>query len=307
MFDGGSMMRFRPTPVSPGTGWFTREGEEHKLVGRDGKDRPYTVLARCCGRCGGAGGSEKWAMTGWSCYDCGGKGYSPKGDAKARLYTAEELAKLNSVRDARRAKKVEAHRIATEARLAEEDAGKRARADMLAADPFYADLKELMDSFVEYDQDSGEITRDRTPDFLRDMFKQIEHRDLSEKQQAAVQKFIDTRKSQKAKARESRHLGEVGERLKFEATVVGVHLYKYGAARFQGRFPGDEQDKWIVKFETPEGQLIVWKTTKMFEKGDKVSGSGTVKALNEFRGQRETEVRNCRIAERVRAPQEQEG
>ena len=29
-----------------------------------------------CPRCGGAGGSDKWAFTGWTCYECGGTGES---------------------------------------------------------------------------------------------------------------------------------------------------------------------------------------------------------------------------------------
>jgi hypothetical protein len=27
-----------------------------------------------CNRCGGAGGADKWQMTGWTCYQCGGTG-----------------------------------------------------------------------------------------------------------------------------------------------------------------------------------------------------------------------------------------
>ena len=31
-----------------------------------------------CPRCGGQGGSDAWAYTGWTCYECGGTGKADK-------------------------------------------------------------------------------------------------------------------------------------------------------------------------------------------------------------------------------------
>ncbi len=58
-----------------------------------------------CPRCGGAGGSDKWAFTGWTCYECGGTGESPT-PVIEKEYTPEYRAKL----DERARKRAEAKR-----------------------------------------------------------------------------------------------------------------------------------------------------------------------------------------------------
>ena len=58
-----------------------------------------------CPRCGGAGGSDKWAFTGWTCYECGGTGESST-PVIEKEYTPEYRAKL----DERARKRAEAKR-----------------------------------------------------------------------------------------------------------------------------------------------------------------------------------------------------
>lgn len=55
-----------------------------------------------CDRCGGAGGSDAWAYTGWTCYECGGKG---KVQGFWKEYTPEYQAKLDAKRQERAAKR----------------------------------------------------------------------------------------------------------------------------------------------------------------------------------------------------------
>lgn len=63
-----------------------------------------------CSRCGGAGGSDKWAFTGWTCYKCGGTGESST-PVIEKEYTPEYRAKLDERArkraEAKRAKQVE--------------------------------------------------------------------------------------------------------------------------------------------------------------------------------------------------------
>ena len=63
-----------------------------------------------CPRCGGAGGSDKWAFTGWTCYECGGTGESST-PVIEKEYTPEYRAKLDERArkraEAKRAKQVE--------------------------------------------------------------------------------------------------------------------------------------------------------------------------------------------------------
>ena len=54
-----------------------------------------------CDRCGGAGGADKWALTGWTCFKCGGSG---KMQGKWKEYTPEYETKLEARRLARHEK-----------------------------------------------------------------------------------------------------------------------------------------------------------------------------------------------------------
>jgi hypothetical protein len=53
----------------------TRDGwEPQEKAYLNSKGQPCISHQERCGRCGGRGGSERWAYTGWTCYDCGGTG-----------------------------------------------------------------------------------------------------------------------------------------------------------------------------------------------------------------------------------------
>jgi hypothetical protein len=57
-----------------------------------------------CGRCGGAGGSEAWKFTGWTCFECNGSGHRNRVKV-LKAYTAESYAKLEMARAKRAATK----------------------------------------------------------------------------------------------------------------------------------------------------------------------------------------------------------
>jgi hypothetical protein len=73
-----------------------------KLIKVDRNGTKYFMVSRPCIRCGGAGGSDKWAYTGWTCYECGGTGQGK--DEIVKEYTPEYEAKLEERRANRRAK-----------------------------------------------------------------------------------------------------------------------------------------------------------------------------------------------------------
>jgi len=84
--------------------------------------RPYTVNVYPCSRCGGAGGGDKWQFTGWTCFDCGGSGKAQPRTEK--LYTADQLAKLDAAQGKRDAKRA----VEAAAKLAERQAAAAATA-----------------------------------------------------------------------------------------------------------------------------------------------------------------------------------
>ncbi len=310
MFDHA--MRFHPTPQVPGTGWFTREGLEHAVAGHDEDGHPYAVLARRCGRCGGAGGSDKWgpagSNTGWTCFECTGSGHSSHGPERLRLYLAAELERLNAARDKRRATKAEAHRVAQDQRLAAQALAAQARADRLRTDPFYTDFRELMGTYAsEHDEDpsadwDGEGRRPRgkppAPEFLEQLFAKIVHTDLSERERAAVEKFVTTLREDRRKRAKSDYIGREGDRVAIDGKVVACKTISYGQ-KYAGF--GKDKDRQLVKIETTDEQTVTWFTDKWFERGDRVVGKATVKKLGEFQGRRETTITNFKISERVSA------
>lgn len=78
----------------------------------------------------------------------------------------------------------------------------------------------------------------------------------------------------------AQHIGSVGERLVFKDLVVLMAIPKV--------------TEWgttiITKMETPEGNLITWFSTSGhgYQKGEKISLKGTVKAHSEYKGIKET-------------------
>lgn len=104
------------------------------LIKVDRNGTKYFMVDRPCDRCGGAGGADAWAYTGYTCYKCGGTGQG--GSEIVKEYTPEYEAKLEARRQARAAKweaehaeeiakqkaEAEAKRQAEEARKAEEEA-----------------------------------------------------------------------------------------------------------------------------------------------------------------------------------------
>lgn len=267
---GPDVMRFVPTPPTPGTGWFDRGGIERRPQG--GGDRPTAIVARCCTRCGGAGGAKKWDHTGWRCFDCSGTGHA--GDVAVKLYTAAQLVVLDERRDARRAKVSEERRRRAEAQAVADEAARATREQEVAADPFHAELRAYAPR----------------SEFLADLAEKMRRAPLSPRQIEAAQTTIAKMKVEDDKTANSRWLGEPGERITVVGTVVFVKVVRQGAPRYTGRFPADELDKCIVKIETDDHQFIVVFTTKSFAEGDRVNARATVVEQKVFRDRKEVEV-----------------
>ena len=79
-----------------------------KLIKVDRNGTKYYEVETKCDRCGGRGGSDAWAYTGWTCYKCGGTGEG--GWKIVKEYTPEYEAKLEEQRRKRAEKKEQAQR-----------------------------------------------------------------------------------------------------------------------------------------------------------------------------------------------------
>ena len=110
--------------------------ESVKLIRVDRNGTKYYEGIGACSRCGGLGGADAWAYTGWTCYKCGGTGkegrswkeYTPEYEAKleerrkkkAEKYAKEHEAEIKAKQEEEARK--EAERKAEEERIKEEKA-----------------------------------------------------------------------------------------------------------------------------------------------------------------------------------------
>jgi len=253
---------------------FTREGTEYgKAVNRDETGKAFFSRLKTCGRCGGAGGSSAWNHTGWTCFDCGGKG--DLGYVAERLYTAEELVKLNATRDKRRAK-AEAKRAAKQmAFKAEADA--KLTAFMAANGELVASAKACAGKSM----------------FIDDLVAKLAiYGSWSEKQIAAVAKSVVEIAASEAKRAASGFVGKVGERI--EVAVEVERVAGYDRPAFRGF--GTEYVR-IVTMRDAAGNAIVVKSPAFYgrEKGDKFTLRATVKDHSEYRGEKQTIVMRAAV------------
>lgn len=220
-----------PAPITEQL--FEREGTPRKANSRDDKGNPLFISPRTCSRCGGAGGSIKWEHTGWTCYQCSGKGVF--GTDRQRLYTADKLAALNVTRDKRRAKKAAeaAERKATEdaRRLRERDEVIAAHKDILAR------------------------IRKTAPDKLEEGFfasiiaqVEVKAKALSDRQMNAVEAALDKIDIEQQRLVTARHIGTVGERMTLTGTVDLIREFDDG-------FGGS---KFLIVLKVEGSKVVYW-------------------------------------------------
>jgi hypothetical protein len=86
-------------------------------------------------------------------------------------------------------------------------------------------------------------------------------------------------------APETRFIGEVGDKVSFEAITgkcVVCFDTQWGVS-------------FIYKFTTAEGDTLVWKTSKDLDLDNPINIKGTIKDHKEYRGVKETELTRCRV------------
>jgi hypothetical protein len=257
------------------TDLFTRHGTPHTgphHVGETG--RPYTTAQTSCSRCGGAGGSDRWAHTGWTCFQCGGHGRGPV--VTVKLYTAEQVAKLDASAAKRQAKKTAAADARAVAAKAEADARRVA---------FLAEHGALIEQASKYVERSTFIA-----DVVR---KGLERSALSQGQVDALRSTVAKIEASDAAKAASRHVGAIGERLTLAVTVERVTSYDRQA------FGGFNMETvWIVTMRAENGAAIVSKSPRFApQEGERFTLKATVKEHGDYRGEAQTIVQRPAVVE----------
>lgn len=252
---------------------FTREGS--KFTGRattnDRGHVGYFPGWRTCSRCGGAGGADKWKFTGWTCFDCDGKGKLPS-DRFIKLYDADKLAKLDA-----RAAKLEA------ARVAKRQAAAEAEATRIAAEreTIINDHRAILDRIANV----VDITGDG---FLADMHRQVSERarPLSERQIETANTACERIEAETARKASASYVGNIGDRV--ELTVSFVRKYDIT----EGYFGAPARFIWTFRDENGNTITYIGGYAKALDgiTDGAIKIVATVKDHKEYRGEPQTVI-----------------
>lgn len=248
-----------------------------ELFDKRGKLDNEVTEPTTCGRCGGAGGADKWAATGWTCFDCGGAGKVVKTFRKP-IYTAERLARLNAAEAKRRATaiaKAEAARLAAEA---EAEAFRQRNAEWLAGARPYAARSDFIADVLRRVESSGQLT-DRQREAVDAAVTKIQARDAEHAANVAASAFV----------------GQVGERIRFTATVERAHFLGFGdyyppTPRFVITLR-DQLNRALTYFGAPTWlDYSVDDDHAEAKVGYQVTLAATVKEHRTYRGEKQTSI-----------------
>lgn len=245
---------------------YTRHGTPQSPNATKGvTNRPAWTHVSSCSRCGGAGGSDKWAHTGWTCFQCGGSGKGPT--IIEPLYTIEKLEQLNASQNKRWAKKQAEHKAAAEAK---EMQARNAFA------PFLAQYQPTIDAL----RFALPLCRDGS------WPSKAINKALSFLDRGAEPFYLDealgyaVEAAAKLDEKPSEWIGTVGERTTVTFTVtfvISFEPFRYGWPR-----------SYLTVGKTDAGDVVVHKGANGWDKGETVTAKWTVKEHGEREGVKQT-------------------
>lgn len=216
----------------------------------------FVTIVGKCNRCGGAGRSDRWAFTGYTCFDCGGHGRgTPK---EHRVYTAEKLAKLNGAKakaDAKRAAVAKAKADAAAELVAKE------RDAWLAVHGATVETARALVSKSE---------------FVADLIARLDTGRVlwTDGQAAAVAKTVASFAERARLAAATAFVGKVGDKVEVEVEVVGANSYE--RSKFNAHWLKETVN--ITTMRGTDGNVYVVKSPAFYaEKGEKLKVKGTIK------------------------------
>lgn len=193
---------------------YTRDGEAKAPNATSEKGKPLHVCDRKCWRCGGLGGAEKWRPTGWTCFRCDGTGKDPIRD-RLRLYTADELGRMNVLREKREQKKAAA----------------RAEAARLEATRIAAEREEIISEWGGFAaRIDGELLFGQN-----DILESVRDRIMlaakapTERQIEVVNGILDRNSAERARLARAQHVGKIKERREFTLTLLYTRSHQTGS------------------------------------------------------------------------------
>lgn len=241
-----------------------------------GGEKPYAIVQHRCGRCGGSGRLDCYRhVEGGVCFECNGHGRGKQ--TEDRLYTTEQLAKLNATA-AKKAERKAAKHAAAQAAI---DAEAAARRDAFEAK--HGDVLRWLEARAT--DEYGEIKEGFAGDMLRRARRLA---DWTPAQETAIYASREKALAEKAAAANSRHVGAIGERL--ELTVAVVRETYFARQAFRPSYYHDNTEYvYVTTMRDAAGNTFVVKSPNFREAvGTTITIRGTVKEHSEFRGEAQT-------------------
>ena len=256
-----------------------------------------------CPRCGGAGGADKWAYTGWKCYECGGSGERVDKPQIVKEYTPEYRAKLDE-QARKRAEKRLAQRVAEyNASLPQLIQSRGFNEDgkiYLVIGDTYPIREELREAGARWSGNlQGWIFTEPT-EYPTIEFTAEECLNFNPEGGTIWWKGYDELKPviegklPKEEKLVSEYVGEIGDKLDIEVTFNrAIH---YERASFRGW--GTEIAS-IYKFLDDNGNILIWNTTASpeVEEGKRYRLTGTIAEHKEYAEDRQTVLKRCKVKE----------
>lgn len=290
------------------------------LVKTDRNGTKYYSIPRACPRCGGAGGSEAWAYTGWTCYECGGTGDG--GFEIVKEYTPEYAAKLEARRKKAAEKKAAEHARKIDGIRREWLVNHGWTEDGFTF-VFLGNTFDVKDAIKEaggkFDADLGWHIDREVEGF--EMLKLSKEGILDEVyhgyQVAPVKDKVNELKRAEEerlhpKTHTSEYQGKIKERLKGLTLTVNfikkIQCFGYGywdnGTRYIHSMTDDAGNIYTWTTDAPMAMQIPdphenaepgWTVWKPVAKGDKVTLTGTVKDHKEYKGDKQTVLTRCKV------------
>lgn len=269
----------------------------------DEKGKPFFMMERKCGRCGGEGKSDRWAYTGLTCYDCNGSGKHKNGPVATRLYTAVENTKLNVIRDRQRAikaAKAEAQRLAAEKRAAD------LRGEFQAQ---HGDLiKRAYDYLVErfgWDAEAEEVAYEARGHFVHQIIGRAERQsEISQAQVDAVETELARFAAEKAAKAASTWVGKIGE--KVAATVTVIVATSFERPRFNASWIKETVFVRVLRDEAGNTFKVMAGNFSP-RKGAVLKITGKVKKHDVYKDEKQTVLNFVKVKEVIASGESEEG
>ncbi len=251
-----------------------------------------------CDRCGGAGSSDKWILTGKVCYKCWGSG---RMTVKRKLYTPEHEEKLRKRREQAAKRKLLKAMEQAEKRNAEvlKTWGYHNGSIYVVLGDTYKIKDELKEAGARWGGNVlGWFFSEKPINWETcelDVEKLVWYNNIGEVHKKDFMDYKDYVKEQKRELEpQSEWVGEAGDKVELELEVVNSFWFEFESPYHYGT-----SSVCVNKLRDNSGNVFIWKTGRDLKQDADEQGivklKGTIKEHNSYNDEKQTVLTRCRV------------